>query len=213
MAESKVAGTDAGSGSTIVLIVLLGPPGAGKGTQAARLATKYGIPQISTGDMLRAAVAAGTPLGKRVEGIMEAGELVPDDVMLEVVEDRLSQPDCASGAILDGYPRTAGQAETLDPLVQRIGKGRSSLVLVLDVPEEEVIRRISGRRGEAGEAGKRDDDAGHVVLERLRVYRELTEPLVEFYRDKGVMAEIAGIGTVDEIFDRMDATVREHLQG
>ena len=93
MAESKVAGTDAGSGSTIVLIVLLGPPGAGKGTQAARLATKYGIPQISTGDMLRAAVAAGTPLGKRVEGIMEAGELVPDDVMLEVVEDRLSQPD------------------------------------------------------------------------------------------------------------------------
>ncbi len=213
MAESKVAGTDAGSGSTIVLIVLLGPPGAGKGTQAARLATKYGIPQISTGDMLRAAVAAGTPLGKRVEGIMEAGELVPDDVMLEVVEDRLSQPDCALGAILDGYPRTAGQAETLDPLVQRIGQGRNSLVLVLDVPEEEVIRRISGRRKEAGEAGKRDDDADHVVLERLRVYRELTEPLVEFYRDKGVMAEIAGIGTVDEIFDRMDATVREHLQG
>jgi adenylate kinase len=211
--ESKVAATDVVAGSAIVLIVLLGPPGAGKGTQAARLSTKYGIPQISTGDMLRASVAAGTPLGERVEGIMEAGELVPDDVMLEVVEDRLSQPDCASGAILDGYPRTTGQAETLDPLVRRIGQGRSNLVLVLDVPEEEVIRRISGRREKAGEAGKRDDDEDHVVLERLRVYRELTEPLVEFYRDKGVMTEIAGIGTVDEIFDRMDATVREHLQG
>ena len=135
-----------------MLIVLLGPPGAGKGTQAARLSAKYGIPQISTGDMLRAAVAATTPLGERVKGIMEAGELVPDDVMFEVVEDRLSQPDCASGAILDGYPRTAGQAETLDPLVWRIGQGRSSLVLVLDVPEEEVIRRISGRLEEAGEA-------------------------------------------------------------
>ena len=122
MGESKVAATDVVAGSAIVLIVLLGPPGAGKGTQAARLSTKYGIPQISTGDMLRASVAAGTPLGERVEGIMEAGELVPDDVMLEVVEDRLSQPDCASGAILDGYPRTTGQAETLDPLVQRIGK-------------------------------------------------------------------------------------------
>ena len=196
-----------------MLIVLLGPPGAGKGTQAARLSAKYGIPQISTGDMLRAAVAAATPLGERVKGIMEAGELVPDDVMLEVVEDRLSQPDCASGAILDGYPRTAGQAETLDPLVRRIGQGRSSLVLVLDVPEEEVIQRISGRREEAGEASKRDDDEDHVVLERLRVYRELTEPLVEFYRDKGVMTEIVGVGTVAEIFDRMDATVREHLQG
>ncbi len=213
MGGSKVAATDVVAGSTIVLIVLLGPPGAGKGTQAARLSAKYGIPQISTGDMLRAAVAAATPLGERVKGIMEAGELVPDDVMLEVVEDRLSQPDCASGAILDGYPRTAGQAETLDPLVRRIGQGRSSLVLVLDVPEEEVIQRISGRREEAGEASKRDDDEDHVVLERLRVYRELTEPLVEFYRDKGVMTEIVGVGTVDEIFDRMDTTVREHLQG
>jgi adenylate kinase len=212
--ESKVAATDVvAAWNTIVLIVLLGPPGAGKGTQAARLSAKYGIPQISTGDMLRAAVAAGTPLGVKVKGIMEAGELVPDDVMLEVVEDRLSQPDCASGVILDGYPRTTGQAETLDPLVRRIGQGGSSLVLVLDVPEEEVIRRISGRRAEAGEVEKRDDDEEHVVLERLRVYRKLTEPLVEFYRDKGDMAEIAGIGTVDEIFDRMDATVREHLQG
>ncbi len=195
-----------------MLIVFLGPPGAGKGTQAARLAAKYGSPQISTGDMLRAAVAAGTPLGERVDGIMKSGDLVPDDLMLEVVEDRLAQPDCASGAILDGYPRTRGQAETLDPLAQRIGQGEVSLVLMLDVPEEEVIRRISGRREDAAGGGGRDDDQEHVVLERMRVYRELTEPLVEYYRDKGVMKEIAGVGTVDEIFDRIDAAVRENLQ-
>jgi adenylate kinase len=177
------------------------------------LAAKYGIPKISTGDMLRAAVAAGTLLGERVQGIMESGDLVPDSVMLEVVEDRLSQPDCASGVILDGYPRTRGQAETLDPLTRRIGQGETSLVLMLDVPEEEVIQRISGRREEADEGGKRDDDQEHVVLERLRVYRELTEPLVEYYRSKGVMTEVAGVGTVDEIFGRIDATVKEHLLG
>ena len=163
--------------------------------------------------MLRAAVAAGTPLGERVDGIMKSGDLVPDDLMLEVVEDRLDQPDCASGAILDGYPRTRGQAEALDPLAQRIGQGEVSLVLMLDVPEEEVIRRISGRREDAGGGGGRDDDQEHVVLERMRVYRELTEPLVEYYRDKGVLTEIAGVGTVDEIFDRIDAAVRENLSG
>ena len=195
-----------------MLIVFLGPPGAGKGTQAARLAAKYGIPQISTGDMLRAAVAAGTPLGDRVDGIMKSGDLVPDDVMLEVVEDRLAQPDCVSGAILDGYPRTRGQAETLDPLAHRIGQGEVSLVLMLDVPEEEVVRRIDGRRAEAAGAGERDDDQEHVVLERMRVYRELTEPVVDYYRDRGVMKEIDGVGTVDEIFDRIDGAMRAKVQ-
>ena len=196
-----------------MLTVFLGPPGAGKGTQAARLAAKYGSPQISTGDMLRAAVVAGTSLGERVNGIMKSGDLDPDALMLEVVEERLDQPDCASGAILDGYPRTRGQAEALDPLAQRIGQGEVRLVLMLDVPEEEVIQRISGRREDAAGGDGRDDDREHVVLERMRVYRELTEPLVDYYRDKGVLTEIAGIGTVDEVFDRIDAAVRENLSG
>jgi len=191
-----------------MMIVFLGPPGAGKGTQAARLATKYGVPQISTGDMLREAVDAGTELGSRVQAIMASGELVPDGVMLELVENRLGKPDCAGGAILDGYPRTRGQAETLDPLTQGIGLGEVKLVLMLDVSEDEVIRRISGRRQEAAGAGERDDDKDEVVLERMRVYRELTEPLVDYYRSRGVLVEVDGVGDIDEVFDRLDAAMR-----
>ena len=118
-----------------MLVVFLGPPGAGKGTQAKRLAAKYGTPHISTGDMLRQAVEAGTALGQRVQAIMDGGELVSDEVMLEVVGDRLGMPDCASGAILDGYPRTRVQAETLDPLAERLGLGGVGLVVMLDVAE------------------------------------------------------------------------------
>lgn len=196
-----------------MLVVFLGAPGAGKGTQAARLAAKYGLPQISTGDMLREAVDAGTELGDRVKAIMAAGDLAPDDVMLELVEDRLGKPDCAGGAVLDGYPRTRGQAETLDPLTRRLGLGEVSLVLMLDVPEDEVVQRISGRRQEsAGDSG-RDDDKDEVVIERMRVYRERTEPLVEYYRSTGALEEIDGVGTVDEVFDRLDAAMRETVQG
>jgi len=197
--------------STGMLVVFLGPPGAGKGTQAVRLAAKYSIPQISTGDMLREAVAAGTELGARVQGIMASGDLVPDEVMLDVVEDRLRKPDCAGGAILDGYPRTRGQAETLDPLAERLGFGQVSTVLMLDVPEDEVIRRIRGR-AEASE-GERADDREGVVLERMRVYRELTEPLVAYYTERGVIEMIDGIGSIDEIFDRVDAAWRTKVQG
>jgi adenylate kinase len=189
------------------LIVLLGPPGAGKGTQAARLAAKCGVPQVSTGDMLRQAVAADTPLGKRVQGIMEAGDLVPDELMLEVVEERLSQPDCADGAILDGYPRTRGQAETLDPLAKRVGLGGVGVVLNLEVPEEEVLRRISGRRKEGG-GGERADDRTDIAKERLRVYRAETAPLVDYYRKRGVLRNIDGVGSVDEIAARIDAALQ-----
>lgn len=196
-----------------MLVVFLGPPGSGKGTQAARLATKYGLPQISTGDMLREAVSAGSELGDRVKAIMAAGDLVPDEVMLESVEERLGKPDCAGGAVLDGYPRTRGQAETLDPLTRRLGLGEVSLVLMLDVPEDEVFRRISGRRQEAVGEGERADDKDDVVIERMRVYRELTEPLVEYYRSTGALEEIDGVGTVDEVFDRLDGAMRETVQG
>ena len=189
------------------LIVLLGPPGAGKGTQAVRLAAKCGVPQVSTGDMLRQAVAAGTPLGRRVQGIMEAGDLVPDELMLEVVEERLSQPDCADGAILDGYPRTRGQAETLDPLAKRVGLGGVGVVLNLEVPEEEVLRRISGRRKEGG-GGERADDRTDIAKERLRVYRAETAPLVDYYRKRGVLRNIDGVGSVDEIAARIDAALQ-----
>jgi adenylate kinase len=190
-----------------MMVVFLGPPGAGKGTQAARLATKYGLPHISTGDMLRAAVKDGTPLGERVNGIMAAGELAPDDVMLEVVEDRLGKPDCSGGTVLDGYPRTRGQAETLDPLAQRLGLGPVGLVLLLQVPEGELERRISGRREESA-ASERSDDREEVVRERLRVYRRDTEPLVEYYRARGVLEEIDGVGGVDEVFQRLDEAMR-----
>jgi adenylate kinase len=191
-----------------MLIVFLGPPGAGKGTQAVRLATKYGLPHISTGDMLREAVAAGTSLGARVNDIMAAGELVPDDVMLEVVEERLGKPDCSGGAVLDGYPRTRGQAVTLDPLAERLGLGAVELVLLLNVPEEEIVRRISGRRQESAGEGERSDDREEVVRERLRVYRRDTEPLVDYYRSQGVLENIDGVGTVEEVFDRLDAAMR-----
>jgi adenylate kinase len=195
-----------------MMVVFLGPPGAGKGTQAARLAAKYGLPQVSTGDMLREAVNAGTELGDRVDAIMASGDLVPDEVMLELVEDRLRKPDCAGGAVLDGYPRTRGQAETLDPLTRRLGLGEVSLVLMLDVPENEVVERISGRRQESAGEGERHDDKDEVVIERMRVYRERTEPLVEYYRSTGALEEIDGVGTVDEVFERLDSAMRATVQ-
>jgi adenylate kinase len=191
-----------------MMVVFLGPPGAGKGTQAARIATKYGLPHISTGDMLREAVAAGTSLGGRVNDIMAAGELVPDDVMLDVVEDRLGKPDCGGGAILDGYPRTRGQAETLDPLMQRVGVGAVDLVLLLSVPDGELALRISGRRAESSADGERSDDREEVVRERLRVYHRDTEPLVDYYSSQGALKEIDGTGTVEEVFERLDDAMR-----
>lgn len=218
-----------------MVVVFLGPPGAGKGTQAARLSAKYGLPKVSTGDMLREAVAAGTDLGARVQSIMEAGELVDDETMFEVLEERLSQPDCAEGVVLDGYPRTRKQAEGLDPLTSRLGMGKVGLVLLLAVPEEEVVRRISGRRRCTGcdanfhvefqppqeeekcdrcggSLEQRADDREEVVRERLAVYRRQTEPLVDYYRERGVLEEVDGTGTPDEVFRRIDermmATVR-----
>jgi adenylate kinase len=215
-----------------MIVVFLGPPGAGKGTQAIRVSEKYHLPMVSTGDMLREAVAAGSPLGAKVKSIMESGDLVDDETIAAVVEDRLAKPDCANGVLLDGYPRTAPQAQSLDPLLSRIGMAPVGLVLMLDVEEGEVVNRISGRRscpecganfhvifkqpqneGVCDECGaalfQRADDQEDVVRERLSVYRRMTEPLVDYYRERGVLVEIDGAGSIDEIFSRVDAAMAE----
>jgi adenylate kinase len=171
-------------------IVFLGPPGSGKGTQAERLSSEFGVPAISTGEMLRAAVAAGDELGQRVEGVMSRGELVDDVLMAEVVKKRLSEPDAARGFLLDGYPRTASQADTLDEILA--GRDQElDHVLFIDVPEERLVERALLRQ--------RDDDREDVVRERLRVYREKTEPLVERYRQTGLLRQIDGDQSIEQV--------------
>jgi adenylate kinase len=172
-------------------VVFLGPPGSGKGTQASALARELGIPAISTGDMLREAVANGSELGRRVRRIMESGELVGDDLMAEVVSERLDQSDAARGFLLDGYPRTASQAETLRGILADDAETLDHVVFI-DVPEEELVRRAVLRQRGA-------DDKEEVVRERLRVYREKTEPLVDYYRIEGLLREIDGNRPVDEV--------------
>lgn len=181
-------------------MVFLGPPGSGKGTQASRLAEHLGVVSISTGDMLRAAVAAGSQLGKRVEGIMASGALVGDDTMAEVVRERLAQPDASSGFILDGYPRTAAQAETLREILEH-GGARLDHVLLLEVPEAELVARMSGRARLEGRADDRED----VVRERLQVYRQSTEPLIEHYRKAGLLRTIDGDRSIEEVAESLRA--------
>lgn len=213
-----------------MLVVFLGPPGAGKGTQAARLAAKYGIPQISTGDMLREAAATGTEFGQRVKAIMDSGDLVDDDTMGRVVQERLAKPDAAGGAILDGYPRTSVQAETLEGLLSEAGLAGVDMILFLDVPEEVLVERLSRRRAcpscnanyhlsfnppavedvcDRCGAGliQREDDREDVVRERLSVYRELTEPLVQHYRATGKLVQVDGAAGIDEVFARVDGAM------
>ncbi len=193
-----------------MLIVFLGAPGAGKGTQAARLAAKYGLPKISTGDMLRAAVTAGTPLGKRVDEIMRSGALVDDGTMAEVVEDRLAQSDSAPGAIMDGYPRTLPQAHRFEELAARIGDSGVDLVLYLDVPEDELMSRISHRSQVVG-SDRADDDA-EVARERLAVYHRQTAPLIEYYREREILREVEGTGSIDSVYARLDAVLAEAVR-
>jgi adenylate kinase len=175
-------------------LVLLGPPGAGKGTQGALLAERLGIPTISTGDMLRASVEAGSELGQKVAGIMAQGALVDDATMADVVRERLAQPDTARGFLLDGYPRTLGQSETLRGILADAGLQLDGVVLV-DVPEDELVRRAVAR--------KRADDQEPVVRERLRVYREKTEPLIGYYTQLDLLREIDGNRPVEEVTGQM----------
>jgi adenylate kinase len=179
-------------------LLLLGAPGAGKGTQARRIAGDYGIPQISTGDMLRAAVAAGTELGRRAKGIMDAGELVPDDVIVGIMRDRLTQADTEGGFVLDGFPRTIPQAEALDAMLGGLGR-RLALVLEFQLGEDEAARRMLGRAEEEG----RSDDTSEVIRRRLEVYREQTEPLVAYYLGRSILVGVDAAGTVDEVYARI----------
>ena len=171
-------------------LVLTGPPGAGKGTQAARLAARVGIPQISTGAILREAKAAGSELGKRVAGIMDRGELVPDSIVIDLVRERIGRSDCKPGFILDGFPRTAAQANALDKLLAERGRD-PLLVVALEVPEQELVRRILSR----GEG--RADDNEESVKRRLEVYRSETAPILQHYADS--LVRIDGVGEMDEI--------------
>jgi adenylate kinase len=175
-------------------LVLLGPPNAGKGTQSATVAARLGVPAISTGEMLRQAVTAKTDLGRRVQGIMAAGSLVDDETMAEVVRDRLGEPDARRGFLLDGYPRTLPQAETLRDMLADRGSALDAVVHIV-VPEEELVRRAMARR--------RADDREEVVRERLRVYREKTEPLIGYYRGLGLLREVDGNRPVAEVTEQI----------
>jgi len=180
-------------------ILLLGAPGAGKGTQAARLVERLGIPQISTGDMLRAAVAEATPVGLEAKAYMTRGDLVPDSVVIGVAEERLSKPDAARGFILDGFPRTTAQARALDELLERLGV-KLECCVALQVDEDAIVGRLLKR----AEIEGRSDDNEETIRNRMKVYRESTEPLVAYYRERGLLAEIDGMGSVDEIAKRIE---------
>ncbi len=180
-------------------MLLLGPPGAGKGTQAFRLAARLGIPQISTGDMLRGAVTAGTDVGRQAQGYMDRGELVPDAVVIGVAEERLSQGDAESGFVLDGFPRTAAQAKALDALLERMGTNLERCVaLVAD--ENSLVARLLGRAQIEG----RSDDGEETIRTRMSVYRAQTAPLVDYYRKRGILAEVDGLGSIQEVAKRID---------
>ena len=179
-------------------LLLLGTPGAGKGTQAVRLVEKYGIPQISTGDMLRTAVNAKTPLGLKAKGLMDAGELVPDDVVIGIAAERLAEDDVKHGFVLDGFPRTVAQADALAEILQVHGSGLD-LCVAITIDEDAVVGRLLKR----AELEARPDDTQDVIRGRMVVYRESTAPLLDYYRERGILVEIDGMGTVEEVEQRI----------
>ena len=184
-------------------ILILGPQGSGKGTQAKRIAAEYGLAHVATGDMFRAAVAAGTPLGRQVKPILESGQLVPDELTIGLMRDRLQAGDARDGFILDGFPRTMAQAEALDAMLSEIGRGLD-VVLELLIPVEICVERMLGRAREEG----RSDDTPEVIAARLEVYARETVPVVEHYRAHGTLVGLKADRTVDEVF----ATIQDTLE-
>jgi adenylate kinase len=187
-----------------VRILLLGPQGSGKGTQAQRVSRTYGIPHIATGDMLRAAMAAGTELGRRVKPIYDAGELVPDELMIELIRERLSQPDAEDGFVLDGFPRTLEQAEALDDMLLEIGSPLD-VVFDLQIDEATTVQRLLGRAREEG----RSDDTPEAIAKRLQLFREATLPVIEHYRAHGKVVGVHAGGTVNEVFNEIQETLEQ----
>ncbi len=213
-------------------LVLVGPPGAGKGTQAQFISAHLAVPKISTGDIFRANVSQGTPLGQQAKKYMDAGDLVPDEVTIEMVRDRLGEDDAAKGFLLDGFPRTVPQAQVLDGMLLEMGTSLD-VVLELVVDDEEVVRRLSGRRtcrrcGHiwhvdfdppsvegtcdhcGGELFQRDDDKPETIRHRLEVYYEQTAPLVNYYAERGRLVGIDAMGPVDDVTDRATAALRPY---
>ena len=190
-------------GKPFMRIVLLGAPGSGKGTQAALLVEDLGLPHISTGELLRSAVKAGTELGVKAKVVMDRGELVSDDIMLGLIEERLSQPDAQAGFILDGYPRNLAQARALDELLDRIGQPVDE-ALQIDVDVEQVIARIARRAAEEG----RSDDTEEVARNRMSVYADQTAPVVDYYAQKGLLSRILGEGSIEEVFQRIKGVLQ-----
>ncbi|MCR3884969.1 MAG: adenylate kinase [Methanothrix sp.] len=205
-------------------IVLLGPPGSGKGTQAKMIADKYGVVHISTGDILRENVRNGTPLGVEAKKFMEAGKLVPDSLLIDIIKDRLAKDDVKGGWMLDGYPRTMPQAEAMDKILPNLGQ-KIDVVLNIDVPDEELVKRVTGRRmckcgttyhvqfnppkteGKCDACGadlyQRADDTEETVKERLQAYHAQTQPLIDYYDKRGIVATVVGVGDIKEIFGKV----------